>query len=315
MTDKINVSIEVEQQAPTRLDQYLSEQQSQYSRSKWQDWIKSGEININGQVIKKPNYKVQSGDVISADIVQAEQVEWQAQALPLTIVYEDDDLIVINKAADCVVHPAAGHADNTLVNALLHHCPELDKLPRAGIIHRLDKDTTGLLVVPKNLEAHHSLTQQLQARTMKREYVAIVFGNVIAGGTIDKPMGRHPKNRVKMAIVDEGKEAITHYTVKTRFAGFTELAVKLETGRTHQIRVHLNSIQFPIIGDPLYCGKPQWPKGTSEPVKLEINQFNRQALHARQLSLIHPSSEEWMTWSCEPPEDYCKLLACLREHF
>lgn len=315
MTEKIHLSIIAELTVPTRLDQYLSEAQPQYSRSKWQDWIKQGEISINNTPIKKANFKLNDGDHITGVIEPQEQVSWQAQDIPLDVLYEDDTFLIINKSADCVVHPAAGHQDKTLVNALLHHCEALDKLPRAGIIHRLDKDTTGLLVVPKTLEAHHSLTQQLQARTIKREYRAIVFGTVIAGGTINKPMGRHPKNRIKMAVVEHGKEAITHYKVSKRFDGFTELAIQLETGRTHQIRVHMNSIQFPLVGDPVYCSKPQWPKGTSEQTKTQLTQFKRQALHAYKLSFEHPDTGEWVSWSCEPPQDYLNLIALLAEHF
>lgn len=315
MTDKIHLSLTVETAQSTRLDQYLSEAEPSYSRSKWQDWIKSGGISVNGKVVLKPNHKVFSGDDIQGEIQQEEQVSWQAQEIPLNIVHEDDSFIIINKTANCVVHPAAGHHDNTLVNALLHHESSLNKLPRAGIIHRLDKDTTGLLVVPKTLEAHHSLTQQLQTKSMQREYIAIVYGNVISGGTIEKPMGRHPKQRVKMAVLENGKEAVTHYKIKTRFNGFTELAVQLETGRTHQIRVHLSAIQFPIVGDQNYCPKPKWPKGTSEEIKQKISQFKRQALHACKLTLVHPETDEEMSFECPPPSDYQKLITTLSDFF
>jgi 23S rRNA pseudouridine1911/1915/1917 synthase len=212
-----------------------------------------------------------------------------------------------------VVHPAAGNPDGTLQNALLHHDPELIQLPRAGIIHRLDKETTGLLVIAKTPGAHRNLVEQLQAREFEREYRAIVIGVMTAGGSVDKPIGRHPTQRIKMAVNYSGKEAVTHYRVEERFRAHTYLRVKLETGRTHQIRVHMAHIRYPLVGDPVYAGRLRQPAGASEPLREKLRHFHRQALHAKRLGLVHPLSGEWMEWEAPLPDDMQQLLEVLRE--
>jgi 23S rRNA pseudouridine1911/1915/1917 synthase len=232
--------------------------------------------------------------------------------MPLDLVFEDDQLLVLNKATDTVVHPAAGHWEGTLLNGLLHHCPQLDQVPRAGIVHRLDKDTTGLLVVAKTLEAHHELVRQLQNREVEREYQAIVQGVLTGGGTVNEPLGRHPVNRKKRAIVQlNGQEAITHYRVRERFRSHTHIQVKLETGRTHQIRVHMMHLNHPLVGDPLYGGRLRIPAACSAALALELKNFKRQALHAGRLGLVHPGTGQRMEWESRLPDDMVSLLAVL----
>ena len=241
-----------------------------------------------------------------------EEVPWQAQPIDLEIVYEDNSIIVLNKPAGLVVHPAAGHADGTLVNALLNHAPDLAQLPRAGIVHRLDMDTSGIMVVARSLAAHHHLVAQLQARTVKREYCAVCIGTMTGGGTVDAPMGRHPRQRKKMAVLSAGgKAAITHYRVVRRFGHHTRILVTLETGRTHQIRVHMAHRNYPLVGDPQYGGRPRIPKNASGELIEALRGFSRQALHAQALGLIHPESEEAMRFECPLPEDIVALLGVL----
>jgi 23S rRNA pseudouridine1911/1915/1917 synthase len=232
--------------------------------------------------------------------------------MALDVVYEDEVLLVINKPARLVVHPGAGNRDATLLNGLLHHCPVLATIPRAGIVHRLDKDTTGLMVIAKTLAAHCNLVAQLQARTVAREYEAIVNGVMTGGGTVHTQIGRHPSARVKMAVVAHGgKEAITRYRVLARFAAHTHVRVSLETGRTHQIRVHLGHVGYPIVGDATYGGRLRLPRGASDELQMTVRGFQRQALHAATLSLIHPSTGETQTWSAPLPEDMRALLGAL----
>jgi len=219
--------------------------------------------------------------------------------------------LVINKSAGMVVHPATGNPSGTLLNALLHYAPELEAIPRAGIVHRLDKDTSGVLVVARTLEAHKSLVEQLQAREFEREYIAVINGVLTAGGSIEAPIGRHTQQRVKMAVVEHGKHAVTHYRVEQRFRGHTSVKVNLETGRTHQIRVHMAHVHHPIIGDPVYGGRFKLPAGCSEALINELQNFKRQALHARYLGLNHPVSNESMGWRVEPPDDLQGLLTVL----
>lgn len=283
-----------------RLDQALAILFPDYSRAQWQRWITSGYVAINGQIVTEVRQKVKTEDKLTIQAQHTEQTEWQGQALALEIVYEDESLIVINKPAGLVVHPGAGNPENTLVNALLHRYPELSLLPRAGLVHRLDKDTTGLLVVARTLSAYHDLVKQLQHREVHREYFCIVQGNVISGATIDAPLGRHPVHRTKRAVVLKGKTAITHYRVYEHLQQYTALQVKLETGRTHQIRVHLAHVGFPIVGDPVY--------GT----KKKIPGWHRQALHAQRLSLQHPETKKIMTWEAPLPDDLQELLMKLR---
>ena len=238
---------------------------------------------------------------------------WAAESIPLNIVHEDAALLVINKPAGLVVHPASGHAGGTLLNGLLQQHPSLREVPRAGIVHRLDKDTTGLLVVAKTLPAHHALVQQLQQRLMRREYEAIVHGVLTGGGTINAPIGRHPHQRQKQAVTAGGKQAITHYRVITRFRGHTHIAVQLETGRTHQIRVHAAHLKHPIVGDPSYGGRPRQAAGQSPQLSTALQHFRRQALHARRLSLTHPTTQEPITWQAPPPADFTALLSSLQQ--
>lgn len=295
-----------------RLDHVLTKLLPEYSRSRLQKWLSDGQIKVDDHQCDCKQ-KVQGGETVVVAALLAQQTPWQAQALPLDIIYQDDDLVVINKPAGLVTHPAAGNPDKTLVNALLHHIPGTEHLPRAGIIHRLDKDTSGLLVVAKTLPAHHALTQAMQDRQIQREYECIVYGHLIAGATIDEPIGRHPKNRLKQAVINNGKSAITHYRIIEKFANFTHLKVKLETGRTHQIRVHLSHIDHPIVGDQLYGGRLRIPKNVSPELKQFLLQFKRQALHAKSLQLEHPITHQRMSFEAPITEDFRDLLHLLKE--
>lgn len=296
-----------------RLDQAAAELMPEHSRSRLQGWIKSGALTVNGKSCK-PRDKVMLGDRLELDAEPEAQVSWEAESIDLNIVYEDEHLLVINKPAGLVVHPAAGHADGTLVNALLNHAPEVENLPRAGIVHRLDKDTSGIMVVARSLIAHTSLVDQLQARTMGREYEAIVVGTLTGGSTVDAPIGRHPRERKKMAVVPTGKPAVTHYRLVERFAAHTHVRCKLESGRTHQIRVHMAHVKHPLVGDPQYGGRLRLPKGTTDELRDVLASFQRQALHARQLTLEHPQTGEMLTWEVPLPDDIEGLLAALRKH-
>lgn len=294
-----------------RLDQVAARLFPAYSRSRLQAWIRTGELQVGGEQ-RRPRDKVRLGDrlAVTAELVQ--EVGWQAQAIDLDIIYEDHSILVLNKPAGLVVHPAAGHADGTLVNALLAHAPELAQLPRAGIVHRLDMETSGIMVVARSLTAHHHLVAQLQARTVRREYCAVCIGAMTGGGTVDAPMGRHPRLRKKMAVLGNGgKTAITHYRVTRRFAHHTRITVNLETGRTHQIRVHMAHRHYPLVGDPLYGGRPRIPRGASGELIEALRSFPRQALHAQALGLIHPDSGQEMRFECPLPADLVGLLEIL----
>ncbi|MCD1631695.1 23S rRNA pseudouridine(1911/1915/1917) synthase RluD [Marinobacter shengliensis] len=296
-----------------RLDQAAAELMPEHSRSRLQSWIKSGALTVNGAV-RKPRDKVMLDDVLDLDAEPEVQVTWEAEPISLDIVYEDEHLLVINKPAGLVVHPAAGHADGTLVNALLNHAPEVENLPRAGIVHRLDKDTSGIMVVARSLIAHTSLVDQLQTRTMGREYEAVVVGSLTGGATVDAPIGRHPQDRKRMAVVSSGKPAVTHYRLLERFAAHTHIQCKLESGRTHQIRVHMTHVRHPLVGDPAYGGRLRLPKGTTEELRQALAAFNRQALHARRLTLEHPATGETLSWEVPLPEDMVQLIEALRKH-
>ena len=296
-----------------RLDQAAAELMPEHSRSRLQSWIKSGALTVNGTV-RKPRDKVMLDDVLDLDAEPEVQVTWEAEPISLDIVYEDEHLLVINKPAGLVVHPAAGHADGTLVNALLNHAPEVENLPRAGIVHRLDKDTSGIMVVARSLIAHTSLVDQLQTRTMGREYEAVVVGSLTGGATVDAPIGRHPQDRKRMAVVSSGKPAVTHYRLLERFAAHTHIQCKLESGRTHQIRVHMTHVRHPLVGDPAYGGRLRLPKGTTEELRQALAAFNRQALHARKLTLEHPETGETLSWEVPLPEDMVQLIEALRKH-
>jgi len=294
-----------------RLDQAAARLFPAYSRSRLQSWIRSGELRVGGEQ-RRPRDKVSLGETLVVAAEQVQEVGWQPQLIDLDIVHEDGSILVLNKPAGLVVHPAAGHADGTLVNALLAHAPELAQLPRAGIVHRLDMETSGIMVVARSLTAHHHLVAQLQARTVKREYCAVCIGAMTGGGTVDAPMGRHPRQRKKMAVLAfGGKPAITHYRVTRRFGHHTRITVNLETGRTHQIRVHMAHRHYPLVGDPLYGGRPRIPKAASAELIEALRGFPRQALHAQALGLIHPESGEEMRFECPLPADILALLDVL----
>lgn len=297
-----------------RLDQVAAQLFPDYSRARLQDWIKSGALTVNG----KPGIgkeKVIGGEhlVLNAELQADERLT--PQDIALDIVYEDDSLLVINKPAGLVVHPAVGHHDGTLINALVHHVPSLAELPRAGLVHRIDKDTTGLLVVAKTLEAHTDLVNQLQAKTMKREYEAIVQGVMTGGGKVDAPLGRHPTQRTRRAVVSSGKEAVTHYRVLARYRAHTHIRLALETGRTHQIRVHMAHIHYPLLGDPEYGGRLRLPKASTPEFVAALQAFKRQALHAQRLALYHPETGEWMAWEVPLPDDFVQVLEAIKADY
>ena len=293
-----------------RLDVALSEMLPDYSRSKITAWIKSGEALINHKPFK-PKDKVNGSEMVELTISQKQNNDWVGEDIPLNVVFEDEDIIVLNKAVGLVTHPGAGNWSGTLANALLHYEPKLATLDRAGIVHRLDKNTSGLMVVARNEKSQKYLVEQLQKHSVSREYSAIVYGHMVAGGTIDEPIGRDTKDRVKQAVSSHGKEAVTHYRVIDRYQNHTHIKAILETGRTHQIRVHLSHIGYPLMGDPMYGGKVRFPKKADVILKEAIVNFKRQALHARKLTLTHPISGELMSWKAPLPEDMLALLDVL----
>jgi len=293
-----------------RLDVALSEMLPDYSRSKITAWIKSGEALINHKPFK-PKDKVNGSEMVELTISQKQNNDWVGEDIPLNVIFEDDDIIVLNKAVGLVTHPGAGNWSGTLANALLHYEPKLATLDRAGIVHRLDKNTSGLMVVARNEKSQKYLVEQLQKHSVSREYSAIVYGHMVAGGTIDEPIGRDTKDRVKQAVSSHGKEAVTHYRVIDRYQNHTHIKAILETGRTHQIRVHLSHIGYPLMGDPMYGGKVRFPKKADVILKEAIVNFKRQALHARKLTLTHPISGELMSWKAPLPEDMLALLDVL----
>lgn len=294
-----------------RLDAALAKLLPEYSRTLIKDWIDKGQVTLNGAEAKG-KMRVRGGDIVSVIPQEKPEPDWEAEAIPLNVVYEDGSVLVINKPAGLVVHPGAGNTSSTLLNALLHHAPALKALPRAGILHRLDKETTGLLIIAKTEAALKNLTAQLKSRSLSREYQAIVYGGFISGGKIDAPIDRNPLQRKRMAVVDTGKEAVTHYRIMEKYRGITRLKVKLETGRTHQIRVHMAHIRHPIVGDPVY-GRMQRIKGMSDELKNCIRQFKRQALHAFEIGFEHPDTKEWMTFTADLPEDMQHLIEVLRQ--
>jgi 23S rRNA pseudouridine1911/1915/1917 synthase len=295
-----------------RLDQALASLFPDYSRARLQKWIKAGHLRVNGRV-RRPGDTVLGGELVHGELPLPEEVVACAQNLPLDVCYEDEDILVINKPAGLVVHPAAGNPDGTLVNALLYHAPELTALPRAGLVHRLDKDTSGLLVVARSPRAHLNLVGQLQARTLEREYEAVVMGVLSAGGKVAAPVGRHPVDRQRMAVTANGKPAVTYYWVIKRFHAYTHLRVKLETGRTHQIRVHMAHIRHPLLGDPVYGKPPRLPSKVTTRCIEVLRNLRRQALHATRLSLTHPSRGERLEWRVKLPADMVELLQVLSE--
>ncbi len=306
-TDKVTRTFVIsEEMAGLRLDQALSQLMPDFSRALIQEWIKSEKIKLNG-VFQKSKFKVSAGEVAVVEAEIENKVDDVPEDIPLNIIFEDDDVLVINKPVGLVVHPGAGNPEGTLMNALLHHCPGLRNLPRAGIVHRLDKDTSGLMVVAKTHVARESLIEQLQLHEVSRVYIAFVHGYMVAGFTVDAPIGRHPRIRTKMAVVSEisGKPAITHVRVLARSKAMSMLEVDLETGRTHQIRVHLSHKGYPLIGDLTYGGRRQFAAG-------EV--FDYQALHAKKLSFTHPTTEEWVEFDSEIPEPLKNLEQYIQAH-
>lgn len=296
--------------AEKRLDQAASILFPEYSRSRLQAWIKSGELTVDGKILR-PRDKVKLGQIITINATEKLEGEWQGENLgKLNIVYEDKDIIVVDKPSGMVVHPAVGNPNHTLLNALLYHAPELKNVPRAGIVHRLDQGTSGLLVVARNLHAHAKLVKAIERREVEREYEAIVLGVMTGGGNIELPIGRHPSKRTLMSVVENGKPALTHYWVLQRFQAHTHVRVKLETGRTHQIRVHLSHIGYPIVGDKTY-GRLQFPKGSDERLKEHLRSFCHPALHARRLSFAHPRTGKKLAFESSIPQDMEKLLEAL----
>ncbi|BAC93477.1 pseudouridylate synthase, 23S RNA-specific [Vibrio vulnificus YJ016] len=295
-----------------RLDQAIAELFADFSRSRLKEWLLDGKVTVDGNVVTKPRTKVMGGEVITVLAELEDEVRWEAQDIPLDIVYEDDDILVINKPRDFVVHPGAGTPDGTVLNALLFHCPEVAEVPRAGIVHRLDKDTTGLMVVAKTVPAQTRLVRALQKRHITREYEAIAIGRMTAGGKVDKPIGRHATKRTLMAVSPMGKPAVTHFRVAEHFREHTRIRLRLETGRTHQIRVHMSYLQHPLLGDAAYGGRARIPAGASEDVTAMIRNFDRQALHAVMLRFEHPITGEEMEFHAPVPDDMVELTETLR---
>jgi 23S rRNA pseudouridine1911/1915/1917 synthase len=295
-----------------RIDAVISDMLPDYSRSKITAWIKSGDALINEKTFK-PKDRVNGAEIVFLALNKKQNNDWAAENISLNIVYEDEDIIVINKQFGLVTHPGAGNWTGTLANALLYYDPSLSKLDRAGIVHRLDKNTSGLMVVARNEKAQKFLVEQLQAHLVDREYSAIVFGHMIAGGTVDEPIGRDSRDRVKQTVLVNGKEAITHYRVIDRFRSHTHVKAILETGRTHQIRVHLSHVGHSLIGDPMYGGRVRFPKKASEELKAVLLNFKRQALHSKKLTLTHPISGELMSWKAPLPDDMLVLLEVLKK--
>ncbi len=296
--------------AGTRLDAALAKILPDFSRSRLTTWIKDGRVTVDGETVQ-PKTKLWGGETLSVDVQpDPNEVAYEAEEIELTVLYEDPTILIINKPAGLVVHPGSGNWSGTLLNALLFHYPELRQIPRAGIVHRLDKDTSGLMVVARTLQAQVHLVNQLQERSVKRHYLAVAHGLINADGTVDAPIARHPKDRIKMAVVRTGKASITHYHVLERFTAYTLIECRLETGRTHQIRVHMAHINHPLAADPVYGIAPKMD--TSNEVRMALEDLNRQALHARKLSLVHPESGKTMTWKAAVPFDFEQLVGTLR---
>jgi 23S rRNA pseudouridine1911/1915/1917 synthase len=298
--------------AGQRLDLALARLFPEYSRSRLKSWLLAGSISVDG-VSPRPRDPVRGGESVCLQAAAQPRVDALAEPISLDIVYEDDALIVINKPAGLVVHPGAGNPAGTLLNGLLHHAPDLESLPRAGIVHRLDKDTSGLLLIARTLPAHASLVRLLGDRAISRTYLAVCNGVLTGGGRIDAPIGRHSVDRKRMTVRDDGKAAVTHFTVLERFAAHTYIRVMLETGRTHQIRVHFAHRRHPLVGDPVYGGRLALPAGAGETLIQALRAFRRQALHASQLALPHPDSGVPLSFEVAPPDDFLRLLAVMRE--
>ena len=298
--------------AGRRFDAVLAELFPEFSRSKLTEWIKSGDVLLDGDTVRGRD-PVRGGEVASLHVVLDTQTHAEPEDIPLEVLYEDEHVFVINKPVGLVVHPGAGNPTGTLVNALLFRDPSLSVLPRAGIVHRLDKDTSGVMVIARTIQAQTALVEQLSAREVHRQYLAVVVGALVSGGTATAGIDRHPRDRIRMAVREDGKEAITHYRLRERFRAHTALECRLETGRTHQIRVHMAHLRHPIIGDQLYGGALKLPKGASDELVAELRGFKRQALHAETLEFLHPVSGEPVRASAPVPEDLQRLMSALRE--
>lgn len=296
--------------AGERLDRVLARRLPEFTRSQLQQWIAAGQVAVDGRAPRKRD-TVRGGERVELRVPPPASTDAQAQAIPLEVVYEDDQLLVINKPPGLVVHPGAGNREGTLLNALLHHAPSLAALPRAGIVHRLDKDTSGLLVVAKTELARQRLIGQLQTRAMGREYVALVQGVLVAGGTVAAAIGRHRHDRTRMAVSTRGKQAVSHYRVLKKYRAHTLVQVRLESGRTHQIRVHMAHLRHPVVGDPVYGARLRLPRAGTSALVQQLRAFRRQALHAVKLTLIHPVTGETMSWAASAPEDMAALMEAL----
>ncbi|WP_434321975.1 23S rRNA pseudouridine(1911/1915/1917) synthase RluD [Haemophilus influenzae] len=313
---QITLSAEVQpEQMGQRLDQTLAELFPEYSRSRLKTWIEADLVKLNDRITNIPREKVLGGEKIEITVEVEDETCFEPENIPLNIVYEDDDIIVINKPKDLVVHPGAGNPNGTVLNALLYHYPPIAEVPRAGIVHRLDKDTTGLMVVAKTIPAQTKLVRDLQKRKITREYEAVASGIMTKGGTVDQPMARHATKRTLMAVHPMGKPAITHYRIMENYRNCTRLRLRLETGRTHQIRVHMAHIAHPLLGDQTYGGRPRPPKNASEDFMEVLRNFKRQALHAVMLRLSHPITGEMMEWYAPLPDDFVELLNALKADY
>ncbi|OGT37014.1 MAG: hypothetical protein A3F12_01070 [Gammaproteobacteria bacterium RIFCSPHIGHO2_12_FULL_38_14] len=296
----------------SRLDQALAKLMPQFSRTQIQTWIEEGRVLVNG-VKPQAKLRLKGGETVTIEPIIEEKTHFLPQAISLDILYEDEALLIVNKAAKMVTHPGAGNPQDTLLNALLHHCPTLNMLPRAGILHRLDKGTSGLLIVAKTGETFRDLSQQLKKRTLQREYQTIVAGRLISGGQVSEPIGRHPIARKRMAVVETGKKAVTHYRIIEKYRAHSHLRVQLETGRTHQIRVHMAHIGHPIVGDATYGGRLTLVKGMTPTLIDTLRHFKRQALHAYALGFTHPLTKELVRFESDLPEDMQQLVNILQK--
>ncbi|MFK8054155.1 MAG: 23S rRNA pseudouridine(1911/1915/1917) synthase RluD [Woeseiaceae bacterium] len=313
MSEHVHQQVVPENLAGYRLDQALAQMFPKYSRSRLTAWLKSGEISVDGASVK-PRTRLNGGEYVEIKATLTPPTEIAAQPVLFPVAFEDEHLLVVDKPAGLVVHPGAGNRDRTLQNGLLHRWPELANLPRAGLIHRIDKDTTGLLLVAKTLDAHTALTRALADREIHREYVAICHGVLTGGGTIDEPIDRHPRDRLKMAVVPGGRPAVTHYRVTERFVAHTQVRVMLDTGRTHQIRVHFAHRRHPLVGDPVYGGRARIPPGNDAELITALRAFKRQALHAARLEFDHPETGERQEVVSGLPADMQTLVEVLSAH-
>ncbi|AEW44356.1 ribosomal large subunit pseudouridine synthase D [Serratia symbiotica str. 'Cinara cedri'] len=313
MVQQVQITLTVRtSQLGKRLDQAVAELMPDYSRSCIKEWIVGNKVQVNGKVVNKTKTKVLGGDIVTLAIYIEDTYCWEPQDIALNIIYEDNDILVLNKPRNLVVHPGAGKPNGTVINALLHYYPEIADIPRAGIVHRLDKDTTGLMVVAKTIRAQIQLVEALRVHDIIREYEAVVIGTMIAGGTVNEPITRHNTKRTYMAVRAIGKSAVTHYRIMEHFRMHTRLRLRLETGRTHQIRVHMSHINHPLVGDPLYGSRSFSLKGLSEVCLSTLSGFNRQALHAIKLRLCHPISHIQMEWHAPLPQDMLDLITILK---